>query len=334
MSTWTKKVAGPMLAVIAAFAGLWGGVSCRQRDPSRSLIFAGGGMGGGTYATMTGLARIAMKYTDLDIKVVPGAGLVNLVKVATGKAHLTIGNVPFMMLARDGKDPFDRAYPGFRTLVQPGGGDVVTHFIVTDELPFDSVAELVARRHPLRLAVDRVGTHDNWILRKVLELHGAGVTELTSWGGSLREAGYNEQTMLLTDGHVSGVFQNMQFPSASLMEASSRRGLKFLGLSEEAVHELETMGWERVENPQDRYEQVSGAPPVTSVGYRMPLIVNAEVPEDVAYQLTKSFCEHIDETRRVHRAWENFDPDTAWQNTGGELHPGAVRYFRERGMMQ
>ena len=98
--------------------------------------------------------------------------------------------------------------------------------------------------------------------------------------------------------------------------------------------ELESLGWKRVDNPQGHYEQMRDQRPVTSVGYLMPLIVHAGVPDDIVYQLTKLLCEHVDETRRVHRAWSSFEPATAWKNTGAELHPGAARYFEESGLMQ
>jgi len=97
---------------------------------------------------------------------------------------------------------------------------------------------------------------------------------------------------------------------------------------------MEALGWQRIEIPVEEYENIESESDVTSVGYLMPIIVGEKVPEDVVYDLTKALCEHGEETRAVHRAWKNFDPKTAWQSTGGELHPGAIRYFKERGYME
>lgn len=305
-----------------------------DNNGSRALIFAGGGIGGGTYTTVAGFAQIVMKHTDLKVKVIPGGGLINLVKVSTGEAHLTIGNVPFMKLAVEGEAPFDRVYENFRTIMQPGGGQVVVHFVVDKKLPLISVQDIIELKYPLRVAVDKKGTHDNWILSFILESYGVNLSDLESWGGSVREVGYNQQTMLLIDGHIKGVLQNMQIPSSSLIEASSRRALKFLEFPEDLITEMEKMGWQRIAISSEAYEKIDNEGLVFSVGYLMPIIIHEKVPEDVVYDLTKALCEHPEETRAVHRAWQNFDPRTAWKDTGGELHPGASRYFREKGFLE
>jgi len=49
------------------------------------------------------------------------------------------------------------------------------------------------------------------------------------------------------------------------------------------------------------------------------------------YQITKALCEHPEEIRAVHEAWKNFDPKACWKNTGWEFHPGAIRYYKDKG---
>lgn len=320
-------------------AALLSAAACGVQDGNehpRRLVFAGGGMGGGTYSTLSAFAHILMKHSDLGVKVVPGGGLINLVRVSRGELDATIGNVPFMRLGARGEGPFtifaDRQ-DNFRTVMQPAGGRVVVHFVVNSDVPLDSAADIGRGTFPLRLAVDRKGTHDNWILEQVLGFYGVDTAALRARGGGVREVGYNDQIMLLADGQVDGVLQNMQVPSGSLMEVSSRRSLKFLDLPPDLVEHMVSIGWSEVPSPAPLYEHISGDPEASSVGYMMPLIVNADLPEEVVYEMTRVFCEHPDETRGVHRAWRDFDPRTAWQNTGGELHPGARRYYVERGYM-
>jgi TRAP transporter TAXI family solute receptor len=312
---------------VVACGGSWTG------GAERRLILAGGGIGGGTYSTLSGIANILMKYSDLDVKVVPGGGLINLIRTSRGEIHGTIGNVPFMSLARSGDDPFDAPYEGFRTVVQPGGGPVMVHFVVDASLPITSVADIVEQQYPLSLAVDRKGTHDNWILNHVLEFYGVDTAALESWGGAVREVGYNDQIMLLQDGYVDAVLQNIQVPSGSLVEGSSRRSLKFLDFPPELVEHMESLGWSEMPNVATDYDRIAGDYSTSSIGYLMPLIVHSGLSDDVVYEITRILCEHADETRQVHRAWSNFDPATAWKETGGELHPGARRYFEEQGYL-
>jgi TRAP transporter TAXI family solute receptor len=117
------------------------------------------------------------------------------------------------------------------------------------------------------------------------------------------------------------------------MEASTSRPLKFLEFPPDLLSHMESLGWRRTKVPIDQYQRVLNEEPSTTIGYRLPLVLSAQIPDDIVYEITKALCEHADETRAVHRGWRAFDPRTAWQNTGWELHPGAARYYREMGYM-
>jgi TRAP transporter TAXI family solute receptor len=315
---------------VAVILALSGSMALPKKE---SVTLIGGGMGGSTYGTLTGFAYIGMKYTDLDLKVIPGGGLQSLIRVGRGGWYGAMGNTPFIDLAARGRPPFDEKYPNVRTVMRPGEGMNLAHFAVTKDVPLEAVSDLAKMKYPLKLAVDRKGTTDNWVLREILSYHGVTTEALESWGGSIREAGYTDQIMLLADGHVDAVFQNIRPPSSTLMEASVSRDMKFLDFSEELVGHMEGLGWRRRTLPLHQYRKVLNERPVTSVGYSLPLIVSAQIPDEIVYEITKALCEHVEETRAVHPSWRAFDPKEAWKDTGGELHPGAARYFREQGYM-
>jgi hypothetical protein len=69
-----------------------------------------------------------------------------------------------------------------------------------------------------------------------------------------------------------------------------------------------------------------------------PLLATTEnLPEEIAYLTTKVICENKNELVAASAAWKVFVPESSWkpENTGGvPLHPGAVRYYRERGWMK
>jgi TRAP-type uncharacterized transport system substrate-binding protein len=75
---------------------------------------------------------------------------------------------------------------------------------------------------------------------------------------------------------------------------------------------------------------------VKTVGFPMVLITNKELPEPVAYTVTKTVIENKDALVRGHAGLSEFDPKTAWQpdKVGLPLHPGAERAYREKGWMR
>lgn len=61
--------------------------------------------------------------------------------------------------------------------------------------------------------------------------------------------------------------------------------------------------------------------------------VRPDLPENLVYQITKILFENLDELTRVHSEAKNIKPETA-PNTPVPLHPGAARYFKEKGLLK
>jgi len=75
---------------------------------------------------------------------------------------------------------------------------------------------------------------------------------------------------------------------------------------------------------------------VVAVGVSAVLITNRDLPEPIAYTVTKTVLENKDALVRAHGGLAAFEPRTAWQpdKVGIPLHPGAERAYREKGWMK
>jgi len=59
------------------------------------------------------------------------------------------------------------------------------------------------------------------------------------------------------------------------------------------------------------------------------IVVSADMPEQLAYDLTRLLFEHQDELSQVHPEGGNFQRQNASRTDPVPLHPGAERYYRE-----
>ena len=86
--------------------------------------------------------------------------------------------------------------------------------------------------------------------------------------------------------------------------------------------------------PPDTFKNQSKA--VSTVGFPTVLITNKDLPERIAYTVTKTVVENKDALVRAHAGLAEFDPRTAWQpdKVGIPLHPGAEKAYREKGWMK
>jgi uncharacterized protein len=62
------------------------------------------------------------------------------------------------------------------------------------------------------------------------------------------------------------------------------------------------------------------------------LVTHADVSDEIVYQMTKQLFESLPELARVHDAGKEIRLETALAGVPIPLHPGAERYYRERGL--
>jgi hypothetical protein len=75
--------------------------------------------------------------------------------------------------------------------------------------------------------------------------------------------------------------------------------------------------------------------PTAAVDCGTVLITRDDLPEETAYLIAQTLCEGRDRMVKAHKAWADFDPPSSGRRhaTGIPLHPGAERFYRERGWL-
>ena len=63
-------------------------------------------------------------------------------------------------------------------------------------------------------------------------------------------------------------------------------------------------------------------------------MVHQKVDADVAYEMTKILCENAAQLPAIAKCMADFKPEIAWKDMPGELHPGALRYYKEKGYLR
>jgi TRAP transporter TAXI family solute receptor len=117
-------------------------------------------------------------------------------------------------------------------------------------------------------------------------------------------------------------------------EIVSSVDVELLGLDPDTAKALLPLGYVAATMPAETFKTQSK--PVSTVGFPTVLITNKEMPEAIAYTVTKTVVENKDALVRGHAGLTEFDPRTAWEpdKVGIPLHPGAERAYREKGWMK
>ena len=64
------------------------------------------------------------------------------------------------------------------------------------------------------------------------------------------------------------------------------------------------------------------------------LVTHDGVSDETAYQMTKLLFENLDQLAAAHAAAKGIDPAKALDGMPVPLHPGAERYYKEKGLIK
>ncbi len=309
---------------------------------STTMTWVAGGVGGGWYVQAGGIARmIAEKEPNLILKVVPGGGVVNPVRVSKHKDDFGWGITFVDKMALKGLAPvYKKPNPDVRSL---GGIFGIYHIHVLGAADkgittMTELADMVKAGKKIKLAAPMKGTSDLPLMNTILAFYGISLDDIKKAGGKVFHAVYSDMVNLYKDKHVDFVFTHLGLPGAAITEMTVSRDSTLISLSDNCIDhlngELGTLSRDsgRSMIPKGTYKgQDMDIPTVVSAG---ELIINKDVPDNVAYTVIKIICENTEELYAINPANKNFKPETGWKNVALPLHPGAEKYYKDAGFMK
>jgi len=147
-----------------------------------------------------------------------------------------------------------------------------------------------------------------------------------------------EAPTLLEDNLIDAFFFTAGHPSRTMQEAiSGRRKVKIIPIPGPAVDKLiaDNKYYSKSAIPVKRlYPELGGPKEVATFGVLATLCTSSRVPAEVVYILTREVFENLDEFRRQHPAFADLTREGMLQGLSAPIHPGAVKYYKEVGLMR
>lgn len=144
----------------------------------------------------------------------------------------------------------------------------------------------------------------------------------------------DEHGPALCDNKIDGFFYGVGHPSANIQDPTTTCGAKLVPLTGPAVDKLVAQYpfYAKVEIPGGLY---AGNPnPTPTYGVLATFVTSAKVPEATVYELVKAVFENFEEFKKLHPALANLDPKRMIKDgLSAPLHPGAAKYYKEKGWM-
>ena len=145
--------------------------------------------------------------------------------------------------------------------------------------------------------------------------------------------GLNPSADALKDGKIDAFFWSGGLPTAAVLDLAHTPGIQIRLLSNEAAVPVlqQTYGqslYTAQPIPSNTYPGVADNVVVLFVAN--VLVVNEDMPEQLAYDITKALFDHKDELVAIHPEARNLALASAVDRSPALCHPGALRYYTEQ----
>jgi TRAP transporter TAXI family solute receptor len=148
------------------------------------------------------------------------------------------------------------------------------------------------------------------------------------------ELGFNESAEYLRDGNADAAVYQTGIPYGPVVDISVIQPVNVLTLPKNAIQEINKKFPFYVSTtiPKTTYKGMEQD--AQSVAVKMLLLASSKVANGDVYAMTKALFDHLDRMRAGHKMGESITLEGALVGVTIPLHPGAEKYYREKGLLK
>ena len=309
------------------------GACTENLSTSRPYILTTATTGGTYYPVGVALATItkAQLYDTqgISLSAISSAGSMENIKLLRdNQAQFAILQGIFVPWAWNGDGPISRPQPWLRTICALWQN--TDHFVLRKDLAKTGTISDIATLNGERFVIgarnsgaERSGSH-------ILDALGIDFRNTTT----LAYMGYGATANAIQDNTIVGMNVPAGVPVTAITRAFAMVGedLTLLSFTQEQVDQVNAKYplWSQYVIPGGTYPNLDET--IESIAHPNVLAVRDDISDEAVYQITRAIFENLASLHEIHKATREVTLEKALNGLGAPLHPGAIRYYRERGI--
>ena len=144
----------------------------------------------------------------------------------------------------------------------------------------------------------------------------------------------SEQSQALCDNKIDAMVFTVGHPSGTIKEATTSCESILIPVTGAEIDKLaeENSYYAKTSIPGGMYAGTDTDTETFGVG--ATFVTSADVPEDTVYTIVAAVFDNFKRFKRLHPAFANLsEEDMITKNISAPLHPGAIKYYKEKGWM-
>lgn len=326
MSFIRRSVTTFTAAALAVCAGL----SVAQAADQRFVTIGTGAVTGVYYPAGGAICRLVnQQRATYNIRCSvesTGASVFNLNAIRSGELDLGVAQSDAQYQALMGEGPFKERGPDttlravFSLHAEP------LTLVVRDDAGIKSLQDIKGKR----VNIGNPGSGTRATMERLLDASGIKTSDL----GLAAELKPDEQSQALCDNKIDAFFFLVGHPAGNISETITTCRSKLVSVTGPGVDALirNNPYFVQATIPGGMYR--TNPDPITSFGVKATFVTSSKTDPDVVYAITKSVFDNLEDFKKLHPAFGTLTaPDMIKNGNAAPLHEGAIRYFKEKGLM-
>ncbi|MYL32197.1 TAXI family TRAP transporter solute-binding subunit [Pontibacillus yanchengensis] len=248
-----------------------------------------------------------------------GASVENMKKIADGDGQVAFVQTDIAAYAAEGKLMFE----GNKIENVQAMGSLypeTIQIVTTKESGIESVEDLKGKT--VSIGAPGSGTRAN--AENILDIHGLSTDDIDA-----QNLDFGESTSGIQDGSIDAAFITSGTPTGAVEGLAATTDVTIVPIKEGKINELkEKFPYYAKDTVKEGTYGLKSD--VTTVAVQAMLVTRKDLGEDVVYNMTKAIFENTDAIS--HTKGEFISAESALEGVGIDLHPGAKKYFDEKGI--
>lgn len=204
----------------------------------------------------------------------------------------------------------------------------IAHAVVLESSGINKVEDMAGKR----ISTNAPGSGHELVATKLLEAAGL------DWEKDIKRQriSLKESADAFKDRKIDGFFFATGVPAASMLDLSNTQGLNYKLLDLESYNENITKKYGNIFKtaviPKDTYPKMDHD--VKTIAVPVLLVADESMDENTVYEITKALFEYQKDLIAVHKQAESFTLESASSETLIPYHAGAIKYYKEKGVIK
>lgn len=301
------------------------------------LVLASQGTGTDDYVTTALEAQILSKYLPSGSKVSQetissGCSSVGYL-IEAGMADFGTGqNAMSATVGLEGKAPYSKVSALIATIKYPFAVQLVTQSFI-DKTGYKSIRDVIENKYPARICAEPIGSSDYVTFVYIMDILGCTIEEFQGWGGTITFTGGQACCDMLQDGQADMMIAHTTATSSGIVELCMSTDVQAYGFDQGIVDGLVERGYAATVIPKGTYDRFDADAP--SACQASSKVVSSDLPNEVAYAITKILCENKDVLGEDLAGYRGITYKELSDSSAMvvPMHPGALAYFQDIGVL-